>query len=165
MKLRALVAAAAVVCTGAAQAVVFTPGVIGSLDNQLVFIGSPHAEPSFIDFFVFNVSAPGFAAGATFSSGAPGITFTSLAFLNLNTLTPLLPADTNGADGWGTAVILPTAGSYALVIEGTTSGGGGIYTGWLGALVQATPVPEPESYALMLAGLGVLGFVAKRRLS
>ena len=26
-----------------------------------------------------------------------------------------------------------------------------------------TPVPEPATYALMLAGLGVVGFVAKRR--
>ncbi len=29
--------------------------------------------------------------------------------------------------------------------------------------VVATPVPEPETYALMLAGLGVIGFVARRR--
>lgn len=27
----------------------------------------------------------------------------------------------------------------------------------------ATPVPEPESYALLLAGLGVLGFLTRRR--
>lgn len=36
----------------------------------------------------------------------------------------------------------------------------GQFTGAVGA-VQA--VPEPETYALMLAGLGVMGFVARRR--
>ena len=28
---------------------------------------------------------------------------------------------------------------------------------------QVTPIPEPETYALMMAGLGALGFVARRR--
>lgn len=31
--------------------------------------------------------------------------------------------------------------------------------------VMATPVPEPETYGMMLAGLGMLGFVARRRMS
>jgi hypothetical protein len=30
-------------------------------------------------------------------------------------------------------------------------------------LYMTTPVPEPETYAMMLAGLGLLGFVARRR--
>lgn len=36
------------------------------------------------------------------------------------------------------------------------------FTGAIGA-TAVTPVPEPETYAMMLAGLGVLGFMAKRR--
>ena len=29
--------------------------------------------------------------------------------------------------------------------------------------LSVTPVPEPETYALMLAGLGAVGFIARRR--
>ncbi|MGK2898700.1 MAG: FxDxF family PEP-CTERM protein [Burkholderiaceae bacterium] len=31
------------------------------------------------------------------------------------------------------------------------------------AIYVTTPIPEPETYALMLAGLGVVGFMARRR--
>jgi hypothetical protein len=43
--------------------------------------------------------------------------------------------------------------------------GGGAYTIFLtGAVLAPTnPVPEPETYALMLAGLTVSGFMARRR--
>ena len=33
----------------------------------------------------------------------------------------------------------------------------------LGANLAAVPVPEPETYAMMLAGLGLMGFVVRRR--
>ena len=36
-------------------------------------------------------------------------------------------------------------------------------TGDVWATFAATPVPEPETYAMILAGLGLMGFMARRR--
>lgn len=41
--------------------------------------------------------------------------------------------------------------------------GGQVWIG--GTLVQDTPVPEPETYAMFMAGLGLLGFVSRRKKS
>jgi hypothetical protein len=41
--------------------------------------------------------------------------------------------------------------------------GGAVMQGNVYAAVSTTPVPEPTVFGLMLAGLGVIGFVAKRR--
>lgn len=51
------------------------------------------------------------------------------------------------------------AGTYSVDITGLSAAKNSQYT----ATLSATPVPEPETYALLLAGLGVIGFVASRR--
>ena len=55
----------------------------------------------------------------------------------------------------------PSAGgAYWLLVQGVTSGtAGGAYSG----AISVTAVPEPESYAMLLAGLGVMGAIALRR--
>ena len=56
----------------------------------------------------------------------------------------------------------PTAaGKYFLIVSGVTTGtNGGAYSG---SILATAPIPEPESYAMLLAGLGVMGAIAVRR--
>ncbi len=52
------------------------------------------------------------------------------------------------------------AGNYYLLVNGATTGSaGGVYSGG----ISVSPVPEPETYGLFLAGLGLLGTIMTRR--
>ena len=64
------------------------------------------------------------------------------------------------------------AGSYQLNVSGTVTKGKGwddilpLPVGYAGSLTTnaaVTPVPEPETYALLLMGLGTVGWMARRR--
>jgi hypothetical protein len=64
-------------------------------------------------------------------------------------------------DGTNTTVRLGvlTTGQYHLDMFGVLGANVGQYA----VTLAAAPVPEPSTYALLLAGLGVVGFVARRR--
>jgi hypothetical protein len=52
------------------------------------------------------------------------------------------------------------AGTYSLKATGSVAGGG---SNFIAAQYQVTAVPEPETFAMLLAGLGVMGAIARRR--
>jgi hypothetical protein len=59
---------------------------------------------------------------------------------------------------------LTTAGVYTLVTTGFANDDFGAFKTLITGPGNVTaPVPEPETYALMLAGLGLVGFLARRR--
>lgn len=63
--------------------------------------------------------------------------------------------------GSGFHTLTLAAGAYKYVVSGVASGLS--YYSVSSAITATTPVPEPETYAMMLAGLGALGFLASRR--
>lgn len=69
-------------------------------------------------------------------------------------------------DYFNNSLSLTGGTAYTLKIEGTTRAAipgtfGIVSINTLGGTV--TPVPEPESYAMLLAGLGLMGTIARRR--
>lgn len=84
--------------------------------------------------------------------GGLGFSFVSSA--------PVTSTAFNSASGWtqySFGFNTPTANSFHLAFV-AAPGGNAFIDG-----VSVTAVPEPETYAMMLAGLGAIGFMARRR--
>lgn len=134
-----------------------------------------HEVGSFSDIFTFSLTS---SASDTISSAValllPDFEGGSSYEVTNGSLTLFSDPDSDGAGGvnvqLGTTGFGSTngvltydgaaAGSYFWAVAGDAVGSqGGIYQ------FAANTVPEPETYALMLAGLGLIGFIGRRRLS
>ena len=72
----------------------------------------------------------------------------------------------NGMGSESTTLTLSDSSNYKLYFGSIGSGLPGMTSGMMldnVSMTAVTPVPEPESYAMLVAGLGVLGFMSRRR--
>lgn len=75
----------------------------------------------------------------------------------------VLPSDGNSQEHLSLSWDQPITGQAYLTVGGVTSGSlGGLYSGSISAV---SAVPEAETYAMLLAGLGLMGAVVRRRSS
>lgn len=119
-----------------------------SIDSNVLVV----SPGTFKDSYIFNVTQTG---AITFS-----VTEIENSLLNIDFLGYGLY---NSAKNQVTNFSNLSTGIYTLFVSGETSGSlGGAYNLKVN-LSAVTAVPEPETNALMLVGLGLIGFIARRK--
>ncbi len=165
MKFKALVVAAVTALSSlGASAIVFSPaqtsdaiGVSGSFSEQSLGEFTLTTASNIIGALGFGVgdvevSVPGF--GNFFVPLSP-VTFTSLS---LTGLTPGSTAVSSGSALPSFSFYNLAAGTYEFKVSGNVAGGNAVL-----AQYTITAVPEPETAAMLLAGLVMMGTIARRR--
>jgi len=152
--------AAAVLAATSVSAFAVGPGPLGTIDNLPISISNTVPMGIFQDVYSFTLADPGSLSG---NIGAVNVGVYNIAGLTVtlqDSSFAVIGSDNTPLDGFSFGSL--AAGNYALNVLGFATGSqGGLYAG--GMIAQTAPVPEPETYALLLAGLGVVGFMASRR--
>lgn len=180
-KFSALLAALTLTFAGSAAAIVpqetSTHALTFTGGNTILGNTISAGFPAFDDYFTFSV--PGASTGTLGASVVAGITFAPI----LSLTSELTSFDLyRGTPGASSSLLAPVtwiapgmmgytganglaSGNYFLEAKGWVidPSVGGSYGGT--ANLVLAPVPEPGEWALMLSGLGLIGFMVRRRTS
>lgn len=149
-------------CTGDGSSLGSVGAVPRSFASEcLRTFSSPGA--SFTDHYSFSISALGNVSG-----GLVDFLIFQWNDVNLNSVSVTgagyAATDAYVADGFSFSGL--SAGNYDLAVSGYLDRGQpfGGYTGAISSTASvAAPVPEPETYAMLLLGLAGVGYAARRR--
>lgn len=175
-----LVAAAVLMASGAAHAGIanvsgdgsvgnaYDMGVIGALPSVLAVTLTGSPSSFFEEYANFTIPTLSSTSGSanTYSLNFWGINVVEIAGLTVEVWNDTHP---NGSNLYATftgnnatnLIGNLAAGQYHLDISGNL--GSAAHVGQYSVALQALPVPEPETYAMLLAGLGLVGFAVRRR--
>lgn len=147
-----------------------SPQALNLVDNSAFFGDTFEADNegnTFADRFTFTIDGDmGMNLDAIISSisrsADVGLDITGLALYGEGDtlITNGTSLQSGTVDVWSISANNLVAGDYYLQVSGTMVSDTG---GSFGGAVMLAPVPEPETYGMMLGGLGVLGFLARRR--
>ena len=138
------------------------------IDGSVVWASGPIAVTQNTDYF-FEVFVMNVCCSGPFPGNSPSILEFSVAGLTTESLgsattdLTLAPTWEGLSKSWNSG--LNTSVSLSLINHNTAAAGNdfAIDDVFLGTTSTVTAVPEPETYELMLAGLGIMGAVARRR--
>ncbi len=116
---------------------------------------------TFLDHFTFTVQPSATFTLTTSSLFQSGVTLTGAQLFDGTGGGATLFATTGSPFFTASPTLSP--GFYDLRVSGTLTGTSGVYGVSVNFNSTTAPIPEPETYAMMLAGLGLMGFVARRR--
>ena len=156
MKKHVLAAFLALAATGALAA----DQTVNLLGPSATFTGTP----ALLDGGADAISFDGLAAGTysyTLTLSGQFITLTSATLTDAaQVVQPLNVTNVLGIVSFGYLLSTGEGPSFVLDLAGTvTDASKANYNGTL----SVVPVPEPETYAMFLAGLGAMGFMLRRR--
>jgi hypothetical protein len=165
-----VVLATASMGSGAMAADITTPPQALNLVGNSAFFGDAfdvdQSNDTFADHFTFSVSGPPLNLGATVGTfnrtSVDGVDLTSLALYTSDDVlvTTGIASHENQTDVWSLQSNNLEEGDYYLKVNGTMLSRA---SGSFGGSASLAPVPEPATFGLMLAGLGLFGFMLRRR--